>query len=175
VGREDGPFDTAFREFFARDYASIVTGVTMIVGNRALATEAVDEAVARAWIRARRGEDIASLGAWIRVVAGNVARNACRSRAAEQRARERLEQVPAAGDQAAGWSIDIQRALAKLSCRQREVTVLRYMFDLSVHDIAIELDIAEGTVKHMLFRARAVLAEVLGDDTPAEEVHLEVG
>jgi RNA polymerase sigma-70 factor (ECF subfamily) len=174
VGRA-GRFDERFRDFFAREYADIVTGVALMTGNRDVATEAVDEAVARAWMRTRRGEEIASIGAWVRVVALNIARNAFRSRDAERRARERLKQaVPPPDPAPPGWGIDIQRALVTLSRRQREVTVLRYLFDLPVSQIAAELGISEGTVKNALFRARIALTHVLADHA-APEVHVEVG
>jgi RNA polymerase sigma-70 factor, ECF subfamily len=41
---------------------------------------------------------------------------------------------------------------------------LRYFLDLSVDDIAAQLGVTSGTVKTSLHRARATLAEVLGDD-----------
>jgi RNA polymerase sigma-70 factor (ECF subfamily) len=57
----------------------------------------------------------------------------------------------------------VQRALAELPRRQREVVVLHYFVDLSIDDIATQLDIASGTVKTSLHRARAALAVALGD------------
>jgi RNA polymerase sigma factor (sigma-70 family) len=58
----------------------------------------------------------------------------------------------------------VQRALARLSRRQREVTVLHYLLDLPVAQVAIELRVGEGTVKSMLSRARAALAQVLENE-----------
>jgi RNA polymerase sigma-70 factor (ECF subfamily) len=66
----------------------------------------------------------------------------------------------------------VQRALAQLSRRQREVVVLYYLLDLPVAQVATELRMGEGTVKSMLSRARAALAEVLGTDR--EEVDNDV-
>jgi RNA polymerase sigma-70 factor (ECF subfamily) len=68
----------------------------------------------------------------------------------------------------------VEQALARLSRRQREVTVLRYYLAMDVSEIAGVLGITEGTVKTQLFRARRALAEILGDgeqeevDDPAE-------
>lgn len=70
--------------------------------------------------------------------------------------------------------MDVQRALTRLSQRQREVTVLRYYLGMDLSEIAGVLGVSEGTVKTQLFRARRALAELLGDgeqeevDDPAE-------
>ncbi|MEU8224790.1 RNA polymerase sigma factor [Kribbella sp. NPDC048915] len=55
----------------------------------------------------------------------------------------------------------VRRALATLSPRQRACVVLRYYEDLTVPEIAAELDCAEGTVKRHLADARAKLATQL--------------
>jgi RNA polymerase sigma-70 factor (ECF subfamily) len=60
------------------------------------------------------------------------------------------------------------KALASLSRRQREVTVLRYYLAMNVNEIAGVLRVSDGTVKTQLFRARRALAELLGNDEPAE-------
>jgi RNA polymerase sigma-70 factor (ECF subfamily) len=57
------------------------------------------------------------------------------------------------------------RALRTLPPRQRRVTVLHYLCDLSVAAIAAEVEAPEGSVKVWLARARAALAAQLGDLT----------
>lgn len=160
---EDGD---RFTEFYADDYGRIVGALALITGNVAEAHDAVDEAVARACDRLRRGDDLESLAAWVRVVALNLARAGLRTRAVERRVRTRLA---ATSDAASPIDttlavLDVQRALARLSRRQREVTVLHYLLDLPVRQVATELRIGEGTVKSMLSRARAALAEVLENE-----------
>ena len=98
------------------------------------------------------------------------ARSTMRRWRCERRARIKLGALPPiAPDTAAasGEAYAVREALAALPRRQREVTALRYYLGLDVREIAAELDIAEGTVKAMLFRARQALAIALGD--PAEE------
>ena len=58
-------------------------------------------------------------------------------------------------------SIDARAALAELSEQQRAVTFLTYWSDLTPADIAITLDVSEGSVRKQLARARARLREVL--------------
>ena len=55
-----------------------------------------------------------------------------------------------------------QRALSRLSARDREVLVLRHYQDLSYKEIARTLEIPEGTVMSRLFHARRRLRDVLG-------------
>lgn len=47
----------------------------------------------------------------------------------------------------------IDRALEKLTARERSIFVMRHYSDLSLKEIAAVLKISEGTVKSMLFRA----------------------
>jgi RNA polymerase sigma-70 factor (ECF subfamily) len=105
------------------------------------------------------------LGAWIRVVAINVARGGIRRRGSERRAVARLtaraDRGPAEPFGSRETAIDVHRLLATLPRRQREVVVLHYLLDQPITAIATELCIAEGTVKSALNRARTALAAAL--------------
>jgi RNA polymerase sigma-70 factor (ECF subfamily) len=58
----------------------------------------------------------------------------------------------------------VWRALAGLSPRLREVTVLFYFDDLKTEEIAGILGVPHATVRTRLARARDCLRSVLGDD-----------
>jgi DNA-directed RNA polymerase specialized sigma24 family protein len=60
-------------------------------------------------------------------------------------------------------------ALQRLDRTSREVVVLHHLADLSVEEIARQLDMAEGTVKSRLSRGRARLSELLTDALDDEE------
>jgi RNA polymerase sigma factor (sigma-70 family) len=62
----------------------------------------------------------------------------------------------------------VRDALARLSPRQREVTVLYFFLDLPVATIAAELGISVGTVKSMLARARTALGAILVAEPQSE-------
>jgi RNA polymerase sigma factor (sigma-70 family) len=110
-----------------------------------------------------KGESIDSLGAWVATVALNVSRSGVRRKMAERRARQRLGSPPTTTpDRSHGEAVDIERAVAELPRRQREVVVLRYLLDLNTGETATTLRINEGTVKSELSRARAALANTLG-------------
>ena len=57
--------------------------------------------------------------------------------------------------------------LRAIPVKQRQAMVLRYIADLSVAEIAVEMGVAEGTVKSWLSRGRDKLSAQLLD-TPAQ-------
>jgi RNA polymerase sigma-70 factor (ECF subfamily) len=67
-----------FDDFYREGYARLAAAVGLLTGSRAEAEDAVDEALARAWTRLQRGDEIEALGAWVRVVALNCARGGLR-------------------------------------------------------------------------------------------------
>ena len=69
----------------------LVAALTFVTGDADLATDAVDEACARAVERLGRGREIDVLEAWIRVVARNVALGRLRRLKSERRARRKLD------------------------------------------------------------------------------------
>jgi len=147
----------------ATEYARLVAAVGLITGSRPAAEDAVQEALVRAWERTTKGEAIDSLGAWVATVALNVSRSGVRRKMAERRARQRLGAPPStAPDRSHGDAVDVERAVAALPRRQREVVVLRYLLDLNTAETASTLRINEGTVKSELSRARVALAHRLG-------------
>jgi RNA polymerase sigma factor (sigma-70 family) len=162
--------DDEIRRFVERDYARVVNAVALVCGSRAHADDAVEEALARAWMRLHGGQSIDSLVAWVTRVAINEARGGVRRRLAEERARRRLAEraAPApVGDPVAGAQREeLRDALRRLPRRQREVTVLRYYLGYTVAEIAGALGVDEGTVKTCLHRARHTLAAALGEPVP---------
>jgi RNA polymerase sigma-70 factor (ECF subfamily) len=66
---------------------------------------------------------------------------------------------------------DVAAALRLLTPRQRACVVLRYIDDLTVPAIAVELGLVEGTVKRHLHDAVAVLRTLLGDGRAVDRPH----
>jgi RNA polymerase sigma-70 factor (ECF subfamily) len=155
--------EVAIREFLHTFYPRLVGGLSLVAGSRAAAEDAVQEAVARAWERSERGEEIESLTPWATAVSLNLARSRRRRVVAERRARSRLgarERSPIADQDD---RVDITRALAALPKRQREATVLRYYLGLDVKEVADALGMSDGTAKTTLYRARRALSRALGE------------
>jgi RNA polymerase sigma-70 factor (ECF subfamily) len=159
------------RDFLGAEYRRLVAGLTLLAESQAIAEEAVQEALGRAWERTERAEHIEHLVGWVAVVAANILRSALRRRLAERRARGRLGRAGhgltdtmAAVDERA----DVARAIAALPHRQRQITVLHYFADLSIADIAAGLRMNENAVKGALHRARRSLARALGEHESEE-------
>jgi RNA polymerase sigma-70 factor (ECF subfamily) len=162
--------DAAVRTFLADDYPRLVAAVGLTTGDRSAAEDAVAEALARAWERADRGETISSLPAWVMRVALNLANSRWRRLRAERRARASLRNASDEDAVDPDARLDIERALARLSKREREATVLRYYLGFDLTEIASTLGVTEGTVKTVLFRARKDLAAALGEHDAEEAI-----
>jgi len=158
---EPRDFDGWYRGAHARLFASLL----VLCGDRDLAAEAVDEALARALQHWDRVCEMDSPEGWVYRVAVNVMRRVARRRAIEQRVRWRLasrEVMPAP----AGEVWDLVRALPD---RQRTAVVLRYLADLAESDIAAVMGVARGTVASTLADARRSLAALLAEPHVAQE------
>jgi RNA polymerase sigma-70 factor (ECF subfamily) len=176
MGERGRRYREAFEQFYRDDYSRIVYGVTASVGDKDVAADAVDEALARAWNRVRRGHDIDSIAAWVRVVAMNVYRDAHRKQVVEDRYRAALVRTQLdTSHEAWHLSVYVREVLSELSPRQREVAVLYVICDLPVATIASELGISVGTVKSMLSRARTALVATLRLQHDEEVVQLDAG
>jgi RNA polymerase sigma-70 factor (ECF subfamily) len=159
--------ELAIREFLHTSYPRLVAAVALTSGSRPSAEDAVQEALLRAWERSEKGEEIDSLEGWVTTVALNLARSGLRRIRSERRARARLA-GSTMGEPPTADRIDVDRALALLPRRQREVAVLRYYLQLDTREVASALELSEGTVKSTLSRARAALGVALGIDENEE-------
>jgi len=157
----------------AEDYPRLVRALTLACGDPQVAEDAVQEALVRAWERVDRGEELTSLSGWVAVVAMNNSRATFRRRAAERRARDKIQQrvLDRAGSMSDRTGDTVVEALARdesaaalrvavmtLPPRQREVTVLHYYLHHDLLTIATLLGVTTGAVKNALFNARATLA-----------------
>jgi RNA polymerase sigma-70 factor (ECF subfamily) len=160
--------EVAVRSFLLTEYPRLVAALTLVTASRAAAEDAAAEAIARAWEASDRGQAIESLPAWVTRVALNVAKSRWRRLRAEARANERAVSAAPDARSPAEDRVDIERALAALTTREREVTVLRYYLEFDTAEAAEALGVSEGTVKTLLSRARAKLAAALGEPQPEE-------
>ncbi|MEM9465485.1 MAG: sigma-70 family RNA polymerase sigma factor [Actinomycetota bacterium] len=120
------------------------------------AAEVAQETLTRAW----RDRDSLVLhpepAAWLRRVALNLSFDRSRRRGA----RRRRGHLVAIDDSAPETTveIDLHRAIARLSPRQRQAVVLRYWHDLDLTACADAMGVSTGSVKQHLSRAQAALA-----------------
>lgn len=151
VGAED------FADFFTASRPRLLRALLLLTGDRADAEDALQEAYTRA---ADRWGQLAEPEAWVRTVALKLARDGHRRKLVRDRAHRRLPEPPTVPD-LEPTTVAVVAALRELSQEHREVLVLHYLLDLSVDQVALQLDRPSGTVKAQLARGRVRLAAVL--------------
>jgi len=155
--------EAAFRILYRRHTPALYAMATRLAG-----TTACDDVLQNAWMRAAavlsRFRWESSLRTWLCGFVINCAR--------EQRsasARETSDEILAEADKTivAGWNdgraahIDLERAIARLTPRYREVFLLHDIEQYEHKEIASILGIDIGTSKSNLSRARAILRRLL--------------
>lgn len=164
VNRSSAAAQDAVADLYSTCYSRIVGIVTLVAGTRVEAEECVQEAFVRllgSWERVSRYD---APEVWVRTVALRQLSN--RRRKARNGMRALLRQGPAPHEPPPATDrLDVMRALRQLSVPQRQVVVMHYLLGLSVDEIASALDIAPGTVKSRLSRARSALAPLLREET----------
>lgn len=125
-----------------------------ILGNRESAEDAVQEAVAKAWRGMHRLRKGGSSQAWFFTIVANQCRDL---RRASRRTVLSLFEIPepnvADHAEVVARDLDLERALARLSPKQRAVLFLRYTMDMPPAEMAAVLGWRAGTVKSRLHRA----------------------
>jgi RNA polymerase sigma factor (sigma-70 family) len=151
-----------FEHFYLEEYPGVVKLVYALLGSRAAAEDIAQEAFLRAYRDWERVGSYEHQAAWVRRVAANLATSGLRRRLLEARALARLagRREPAL-DPLPADQADFGRALRALPRRQAQAVALFYVEDLSIEQIAVVLDCAEGTVKAHLAKARHTLAKRL--------------
>lgn len=162
----------AFEGLYRRHSARVHGVVLRLAGwNRARAEDLVQEAFLRAWqaLPGWRGE--AAFGTWLHRLAVNVALMDLRARrvrpALDGDDEAALDVLPAPGRDGDGCgpsvALDLERAVAALPPRARAVLVLHDIEGWTHGEIAAALDMAAGSSKSQLHRARGLLRERIGD------------
>jgi RNA polymerase sigma-70 factor, ECF subfamily len=162
-GNVDNRADVEFDRLFRGEHPKLVALALVLTGHREAAADIAQEALVRAYRSWAAVGKMERPGAWARRVTINLATDWHRNRGREHRAFSRLDSNPTMSI-ADPESDQFWRAVRELPERQRAAVALHYLEDLSVSDVARVLDIAEGTVKASLFKARATLSRSLAKE-----------
>ena len=162
--------DRAAYETLVRRYLGAAYAVALAeLADRGDAEDAVQDAFITALERLDDCRDPGAFGGWLR----RIVRNRARSVGRRERIRE-TEPLEHAGRAQStrdpGRDLErsevrrrLESALATLSDVQRRVVLMHDLEGYRHREIAVELDIPEGTVRSHLFFARRALREQLGD------------
>jgi RNA polymerase sigma-70 factor (ECF subfamily) len=133
-------------------------------GNARLADDLLQEAYYRFLRAGAPPEDDAHRRHYLFRIGVNLVRDHYRrERLDRSTARDRLEEPAPPGDAAgrAADRIDLRRAMARLSTRERDLLWLAYAQGSSHEEIAAALGLKISSIKSLLFRARRRLAGLL--------------
>jgi len=167
-----------FEAFYKRTFAVAYN----ILRRRENAEDITQDAFIKAFQNLHQLKDEAKFGAWLSVIASNLARNYLK-REKRMIITDELPVIESNSGsedtaEAALLSLEIERvrqAIRGLPAEQYQVVVLQYYHDLKVEEIATMLNIRTGTVKSRLFRARQKLAAMLELEEDAACLNSEGG
>lgn len=153
-----------FEAYYRRTFAVAFN----ILRNRESAEDITQDAFIKAFQNLHQLKDKTKFGAWLAVIASNLARNHLKREKKVIYTAE-LPEVQGQTDHndtevEALHALELERvrkAVRELSPDHYQVIVLQFFDDLKIDEIAALLKVSPGTVKSRLFRARQKLAEVL--------------
>ncbi|MGE5235003.1 MAG: RNA polymerase sigma factor [Acidobacteriota bacterium] len=162
----------AFEAFASSVLDDLYSAAVLMVHDPALAEDAAQEALVRAWRGLPRLRDPGRVRPWLY----RILLNACADTARQARSggitAQTLEWVEADGR----FELEIERrdaiarCLARLTPRQRGVLILRYFVGLSVPEVAAASGVPVGTAKSRLHGAlNALRAALDADARPATQ------
>ena len=165
----------AFADLAAAAIDRLYNVAQLMLRDRYLAEDAVQEALAIAWRDLRGLRDPEAFDAWLhRILVRCVYREARR----ERRRSVRLPAISASPDipDAAAAIADrdaIDRAFRRIHPQQRAVLVLRYYLGMSDREAGAVLDVPAGTVRSRLSRAVSALRSELEADARGSGLAME--
>ena len=148
----------ALRGVYDAEFASLVRLAYLLIGDRGLAEELVQDTFARLLERPPGLVDPEKLAAYVRTSVLNATRSRLRriglerSHARGQRNTPAIDDVP---------DVALRDALLQLPIRQRQCVALRYYDDRTIEQIAALLEIGVGSVKTHVHRGLQRLRELL--------------
>jgi RNA polymerase sigma-70 factor (ECF subfamily) len=162
---------SAYAVLVRRHQRSLHRYLARMVGSPEDAMELTQDAFLRAWQALAQWSPEAEFRTWLFRIGRNAALDLLRRRGVVDFVplEDTFEAVhPDAGPerrvQASQELRRLEAGLARLSSEHREVLLLREIEAMSYEQIGRVLDLAEGTVKSRLARARAALLDLTGED-----------
>jgi len=144
----------SFDEFYQTEVDGLYRALSLALGSADLASEAVDEAMTRAYQRWSKVGALDNPAGWVYRVATNWSISRLR-----KHNRERLGEDWSATKIDDYADVDLYRALSRLPVDARSAVVMRHLLGWSTAEAAEALAMKEGTLKSKLSRALGQLRE----------------
>ena len=158
-------YKQAFERLLELYEAKVFRMAVMFLKNASRAEEVAQDIFLKLWQALPAYDGRTAPSTWLYTIARNTCLSAVRSEA--HRKASPLDSIvePAAVGVDAGSDvlnkIELEQRLERLPQIQREVITLFYLQEKSIDEVAQMLDLAEGTVKSHLHRARLALAAMI--------------
>ncbi len=168
-----GGDEAAFSELVRRRQSWLRNLLRRLCRDPALADDLAQQVFLQAWRSLRNLKSAAAFGAWLRRLAINAWLGHLRtaSPAAEPIEALELTDTESPRPDAAGETLDLDRALARLSSDERLCVVLAYSEGMSHSEISAATALPLGTVKSHIKRGAERLRSLLQAYEPAESTH----
>jgi RNA polymerase sigma-70 factor (ECF subfamily) len=158
----------AFQRLYQLHVGRVHGAVYRLAGyDHARAEDLTQDAFIRAWQKLPGFRHESAFGTWLYRLAVNVALMDIRARGADPVSMLDDEHLPDTGETpfCAAEREELERAIGQLPPRARAVLILHDIEGWRHEDIGSELDMAVGTSKAQLHRARGLLRKVLGESS----------
>lgn len=152
-----------FEIWYAERHAHILAALTVALGDPDRASEATSEAFARAYARWDRVSTMRSPTGWVFKVGLNYAKRQIGRSLRERTAARRIALSRTSAEPGTDL-LDLWDSVRSLPKRQRTAIVFRYIEDLTQHEIALRMGVAEGTVAATLSQARQRIADSIAEE-----------
>ena len=159
----------AFREGLVAEMPSLRAFAISLSGRLEYADDLVQETLLKAWANAGSYQPGTNMRAWLFTILRNTFFSLRRQQGREVQDTDGIYSQRLAAPAAQEGALDLadfRAALAKLPAEQREVLVMVGASGLSYEEAASVCNVAVGTVKSRISRARATLADLLGISGP---------
>ncbi len=151
-----------FEAFCLRHHTGLLRLLTLYCGDRELARDLTQEALARVWLHWRKVGRMDRPDLWAKRVALNLANSQFRHRRVERSRRHLLVEGPVDPASDPGSRVFVEQVLSGLTARQRTAVLLRFLEDLSVEQTSEQMGCSQGTVKKLTARALVELRATVG-------------
>lgn len=151
--------DERFVALVEREHRGLTAASVLIVGDRSTAEEIVQDVLERTYRRWSRVDTYDRPGAWVRRAVLNQSISVARRARSERSALDRLRRRRPIEVDPAEPLREIWTAVRDLPPNQVTAVALHYGADLSIADVAQEMDMSESAVKTLLHRARSALRQ----------------
>jgi RNA polymerase sigma-70 factor, ECF subfamily len=166
IGRGD---EDAMAAFYREHGRVVFAQVLLVVGERVLAEEIVQDTMLAVWRGAGSFRGESSVRSWVIAIARRQTRDRLRGRRLRLVDDAFLADQPSSGPGPEVMALDraelaeVMRAIRELASSHREVLGLVFWSGLSLPEVAAVLQIPLGTVKTRLTAARTALTRILNE------------